>query len=147
MKTNIIILVSLFFMLAPIISGAQNCTGVNYETELSDNKNFKKSLSQSFSIQKGESVFINQTFFQDNEYYISLHGNDGIGPIRLRILSKEDGGNTKNVLFDNASNNYKTSQNLIIKNTVPLVIEISAPNHDTIHHECLGIQIFFSKSI
>lgn len=143
MKIYIVILIAVFLM--PFVSSAQKCVGVSYNYELPENDGFKKSLSQSFTIQKGESILINQTFFENNEYFISLFGNTNIGKIRFRLLSKD--GDENQVLFDNANYNYKLTQNLIIKNTVPLIIEISAPNHDSIHHECLGIQIHFNKHL
>ncbi len=143
MKIYIVILIAVFLM--PFVSSAQKCVGVNYNYELPKSDGFKKSLSQSFTIQKGESILINQTFFENNEYFISLFGNENIGKIRFRLLSKT--GDKNQVLFDNANNNYKLTQNIIIKNTVPLIIEISAPNHDSIHHECLGIQIHFNRNL
>ncbi len=119
---------------------SQSCLGFEKKCINQTEKFQKKSLSKSFSIKKGEIIVINHTFYEDNEYYISILGSDELGDLRLKLLNEKD-----IVLFDNSLLNFKTTQDFIIKNTTPIRIELSAPNYSDLHYECLGIQIFFEK--
>lgn len=125
-------------------SHAQNCSGFEKRCEEAPKYFTKNSLSRSLSVRKGRKLIINQTFFGDREYFVSVCGKKKIGDIHLRIIADDD---NKMVLFDNAANNFKPTQLFVIQNTMKVKIELTAPYYfDNMHAECAGIQIHYHQS-
>ena len=125
-------------------SEAQNCIGFEKRCEEAPKYFTKSSLSRSLSVRKGRKLLINQTFFGNREYFVSVCGKKKIGDIHLRIIADDD---NKMVLFDNAANNFKPTQLFVIQNTMKVKIELTAPYYfDNMHAECAGIQIHYHQS-
>lgn len=148
LKVNIKYLFALSFFLFTLgvttNSEAQNCSGFEKRCEEAPKYFTKSALSRSFSVRKGRKLLINQTFFGDREYFVSVCGKKKIGDIHLRIIADDE---NKMILFDNAANNFKSSQIFVVQNTMKVKIELSAPYYfDNVHSECAGIQIHYHQS-
>lgn len=121
----------------------QNCSGFEKKCESAPSYFTKSSLSRSITLRKARKVVINQTFLGGREYYISICGRKKIGDLHLRLIADDE---NQMVLFDNAANNFKTTQLFVIQNTMKVKIELSAPHYfDDIHAECAGIQIHYHQ--
>ncbi len=137
---NIIFIISLLLTSITQNTFSQKCAGFEKQIQISSDKVLKKSLSKSFAIKEKEVIAINHIFYENNEYFISVKGSKKLGKIRIKLLDEN-----KKVLFDNSLANFKTSQNFIIEKTMPIRIELSAPDYSSIHYECLGIKVYFDK--
>jgi hypothetical protein len=95
-------------------------------------------------MRKARKVVINQTFFGDREYFISVCGRKKLGDIHFRLISDDE---NQTVLYDNAAVNFQPSQLFVIQNTMKIKIELSAPHYfDDYNSECAGVQISYHKS-
>jgi hypothetical protein len=123
---------------------AQSCQ--NYEKRCENAPTYfeKSSLSRSVTMRKARKVVINQTFFGDREYFISVCGRKKLGDIHFRLISDDE---NQTVLYDNAAVNFQPSQLFVIQNTMKIKIELSAPHYfDDYNSECAGVQISYHKS-
>jgi hypothetical protein len=124
------------------VSG-QNCAGYDKKCP-SAPKGFKSStLSRSVSIKKMRKIVINQVFYGDRTYQISVCGKSRLGKIQYRLLSDDE---TRSVLYDNAVDNFKQIKLFEIQSTMKIVIEITAPHYfDEATSECAGVKIYYKS--
>lgn len=123
---------------------SQNCAGYDKKCA-SAPKEFKAStLSRSISIRKMRKVIVNQVFYGDRTYQISVCGKSKLGKIQYRILSDDE---NRSVLYDNAVDNFKPMKFFEIQTTMKIIIEITAPHYfDESTSECAGVKIYYKSS-
>jgi hypothetical protein len=122
---------------------AQNCSG--YEKKCHDAPKGFKSSSQSraFSLRKMKKVTVKQTLFAQREYYLSACGKGKLGKIHLRVLADNP---QRDVLYDNASDNFASEKFFQIESTIPVIIEIFAPHfREERVSECAGLFIAYTN--
>ena len=88
-------------------------------------------------------VTINQVFYGDRTYQISVCGKGRLGKIQYRLLS-DDG--QRSVLYDNAVDNFQPLKLFEIQSTMKIIIEITAPHYfDDETSECAGVKIAYKS--
>jgi hypothetical protein len=120
---------------------AQNCSG--YEKKCHDAPRGYKSSTQSraFSLRKMKKVVVKQTLFGQREYYLSICGKGKLGKIHVRVLADNP---QRDVLYDNASDNFASEKFFQIESTIPVIIEIFAPHfREERVSECAGLFIAY----
>lgn len=123
---------------------AQNCRGFEKRCESAPKYFESSSLSRSISLRKGRKVIINQTFYGEREYFISVCGRNRLGKIHFRLIADDE---QQTILYDNAAENFKESQLFVIQSTMSVKIELSAPHFfDDSNSECAGIQVSYHRS-
>jgi hypothetical protein len=123
---------------------AQNCRGFEKRCDSAPKYFESSTLSRSISIRRARKVIVNQTFYGDREYFISVCGRNRLGKIHFRLISDDE---NQTILYDNAADNFKDSQIFLIQTTMRVKIELSAPHYfDETNSECAGLRIFFNRS-
>lgn len=136
--TMSILLATLFL---PENTFSQNCTDFQKKCQ-SAPRDFKaSSLSRAFSLKKMKKMAIKQTLFAGRQYHIAVCGKGRLGKIHVRVVADNP---ERTVLYDNAADNFNTQKTFQIDNTIPIVIEISAPHffEDKIA-ECAGVSVSY----
>lgn len=120
---------------------AQNCR--DYEKKCpSPPKDYKiSSLSKSFSLRKKQTMYVKMTLYSGRIYFLSVDGKKALGNIHLRIFENNE---ERNILYDNAINNFQKMKSIRVQTTINLVIEVSAPSYfkDRVR-ECSGLLVAY----
>jgi len=115
----------LFLLISPVGLKAQNCSGFEKKCQQAPH-NFKaSSQSRAFSLRKMKKVAIRQTLFANRQYFMSVCGKSKLGEIHIRVLADSP---QREVLFDNAADNFCSQKTFQIETTIAVIIEISAPH-------------------
>ena len=135
-------ILAIIFVNVENVSG-QNCAGYDKKCA-SAPKEFKAStLSRSISLRKMRKVIVNQVFYGDRTYQISVCGKSKLGKIQYRVLSDDE---SRSVLYDNAVDNFKQMKFFEIQSTMKIIIEITAPHYfDESTSECAGVKIYYKS--
>ncbi len=125
-------------------ANSQNCKGFDKKCPSAPKEFKKSSVSRSVAIRKMKKVVINQIFYSDRTYQISVCGKSRLGKIQYRLLSDDE---HRTVLYDNAIDNFKPSKLFEIQSTIKVIVEITAPHYfDESTSECAGVRIFYKLS-
>jgi len=148
MTTNIF-RVALIILISTSISlvepNAQNCRDFERRCKGAPGYFEASSLSRSVTLRKARRVIINQTFYGGTEYFISVCGRDRLGKIHFRLIASDE---SNTILYDNAADDFNQTQLFVIKNTMAVKIELSAPHFfDPNSAECAGIRISYHRSV
>lgn len=143
MKPTRIIIFLLFLSFAWVYSlekaTAQNCSDYQKKCQQAPREFSRNALSRAFSIRKMKKIALKQTFFGGREYYISICGKSKLGKIHFRLLADNT---QRDVLYDNAADNFKNQRLFQIDATLPIIIEVTAPYYfDEKESECAGIVV------
>ena len=129
------------------IGYGQDCTDYHqYHCSYADYTFFYSRQSKSIQFRKGQSSEIQIVAYSGKEYYLAVCGSQKLGKIRFQII--EDNAN-RNVLFDNAENEYIESINFTNEVTRNMIIQLSAAegtakkSRDT---GCAGVVIQIQKT-
>ncbi|TCO08828.1 hypothetical protein [Natronoflexus pectinivorans] len=122
---------------------SQNCRGYERRCDSAPRYFQSSSLSRAVTLRKGRKIVINQTFFGNREYFISVCGHNRLGKIHFRLIADDE---DQTILYDNAADDFKESQLFVILNTMAVKVEISAPHYfDDRGSECAGVRIFYNQ--
>lgn len=123
---------------------AQSCRGYDKRCESAPKHFEASSLTRSITVRKARKTVINQVFYGDREYFVSVCGHRRLGKIHFRLISDDE---DQMVLYDNAVDNFKETQLFVIQNTMKIKLELSAPHYfDDRNAECAGVQIHYHRS-
>jgi hypothetical protein len=138
-----LVLLSIISLTVFQTSFGQSCRGFESKCGSAPKYFTSSSLSRAIAMRKARKVIVNQTFYGDREYFVSVCGKSKLGKIHFRLIT-EDGNET--VLYDNAIENFRESQLFVIQNTMNVKIELSAPHYfDDENSECAAILISYNK--
>jgi hypothetical protein len=147
MKTIIITGFVSLLCLFPISSGAQDCTDYHqYHCLYSDYTFFYSKQSKSALFKQGQTSEIKIIAYSGEDYYIAVCAHRKFGDVHFRIL--EDNAK-KQIIYDNASDNYSESITFSNDVTRNLIIEVSVPeidNSSSSDRRCVGVVIQFRKT-
>jgi hypothetical protein len=147
MKSIIRIVFIISNLLASLMSYSQDCSDYHqYHCLYADYTFFYSKQSKSTLFKPGQSSEIRIVAYSGEDYYIAVCAHRKFGNIHYRIL--EDNAH-KNVIYDNAADNY--SESIIFSNdrTRNLIIEVSVPlesESNTTDRRCVGVVIEFRKT-
>lgn len=121
----------------------QNCKGFQKRCS-SPPKNFKSSsLSRSVTMRKMRKIVVNQIFYGDRTYHISVCGKNKLGKIHYRLIADDE---QRSILYDNAIDNFKPDNVFEIQSTMKVIIELTAPHYfEDGSAECAGISVSYKK--
>jgi len=147
MKNNILIFFISFLVFSPVVVTAQDCTDYHqYHCLYADYTFFYSKQSKSALFKQGQSSEIKIIAYSGEDYYIAVCAHRKFGDIRFRILEDNPG---RNVIYDNASDNYSESITFTNDNTRNLIIEVSVPEGEdatSSDRRCVGVVIQFRKT-
>lgn len=151
MKKIATILILLFSISTVLFS--QNCN--NYHKKFTsdcrgagDKEWIYYSQSKSALVEKDRAVTLRVIFYGDNEYSLSLCTVSNLYPIHFKLIDVE----TKEVLFDNSTDDYINIVQFGVENTKSMDIEITAIGKldldETIESRigCLGVLIMWRNA-
>jgi hypothetical protein len=131
----------------PVFLSGQDCTDYHqYHCLYADYTFFYSRQSKSALFRPGQTSEMKIVAYSGEDYYVAVCAHRKFGNIHLRLL--EDNEN-KDVIYDNAQDNYSefvTFSNEVTRN---LIIEISVPmgdDKDANERRCLGVVIQFRKT-
>src|SRR5690606_4866660 len=78
---------------------AQSCRGYEKRCDSAPKHFEASSLSRSITMRKARKTVINQTFYGNREYFISVCGKKRLGNIHFRLIADDE---SQTVLYDNA---------------------------------------------
>jgi hypothetical protein len=123
---------------------AQSCRGYDKKCDSAPKHFEASSLSRSITMRKARKTVINQTFYGNREYFISVCGKKRLGKIHFRLIADDE---SQTVLYDNAIENFLETQLFVIQNTMKVKIELSAPHYfDDQNAECAGVQVYYNRN-
>lgn len=141
-----IIVNSILLIILSTISYGQDCTDFHqYHCSYADYTFFYSRQSKSIQFRKGQSSEIQIITYGGKEYYLAVCGSQKLGKIRFQII--EDNAN-RNVLFDNAENDYIESINFTNEVTRNMIIQLSAAEgtaRESKDTGCAGVVIQIQK--
>jgi len=141
-KAILLTLLSMVFTLQS--SNAQSCRGFEKKCQSAPKYFEASSLSRSITMRKARKTIINQTFYGNREYFISVCGKRNLGKIHFRLIADDE---SQSVLYDNAIENFMPTQLFVIQNTMKVKIEITAPHYfDDMNSACAGVQVYYNRS-
>lgn len=143
MKPTRIIIFLLFLSFTWMFSlekvSAQNCSDYQKKCQQAPRDFSRSALSRAFSIRKMKKIALKQTLFGGREYFVSICGRPKLGKIHFRLLADNA---QRDVLYDNAADNFKNQRLFQIDATLPVIIEVTAPYFfDEKESECAGIVV------
>lgn len=102
--------------------------------------------SKSALFRRGQSSEIEIVAYAGEEYYVAVCAHRKFGNIRFRILEDNE---KRNVVYDNATDDYRESISFSNALTRNLIIEVSVPDKegsDPSERRCVGVVIEYRKS-
>ena len=147
MKYRQYILFTLFSLIAPVFLSAQDCTDYHqYHCLYADYTFFYSKQSKSALFRPGQVSELKVIAYSDEDYYISVCAHRKFGDVHFRIIEDNVG---RNVIYDNATDNYSESITFTNEVTRNLIIEVSVPEGDdktSGDRRCVGVVIQFRKT-
>ena len=84
-------------------------------------------------LSEGETAELYKTFYSGQEYRIAICGAEELPPVHFQVLDAE-----KNVLYDNANNNYSDTWDFKLEASQQLMISIQVETSDELSDEILS---------
>ncbi len=147
MKNTLYLILYTTLLLSPFVSFSQDCTDYHqYHCIYADYSFFYSRQSKSALFKRGQTSELKIVAYNGEDYYIAVCAHRKFGDIHLRIL--EDNA-SKNVIYDNADDEYNES--IIFSNEITrnLIVEVTVPEdgkEDTNDRRCVGVVIQFRKT-
>ncbi len=125
---------------------AQNCTEYHqYHCIYADYTYFYSKQSKSALFRKGQTSELKIVAYGGEDYYVAVCAHRKFGNIQFRIMEDND---KRNLIYDNAADNY--SESISFSNTLTrnLIIEVSVPDDgkDLTDRRCVGVVIEYRKT-
>jgi hypothetical protein len=147
MKNLLFTIILIPFVSIAFDAAAQDCTDYHqYHCIYGDYTFFYSRQSKSALFRKGQSSELKVIAYGGEDYYVSVCAHRKFGNIQLRILEDNE---QRNLIYDNAKDNYSESitfSNAITRN---LIIEVTVPEgdgRDLSDRRCVGVVIEFRKT-
>ncbi len=126
---------------------AQDCTEYHqYHCLYGDYTYFYSRQSKSALFRKGQSSELKIVAYGGEDYYVAVCAHRKFGNIQFRILEDND---KRNLIYDNASDNYNESISFSNTLTRNLIVEVTVPDEDgkdPSERRCVGVVIEYRKT-
>lgn len=90
---------------------------------------------------QGQTAEIKITFSSEHKYRLLIKGHEALGNIQFKVYDQTK----KQLIYDNANKDYKSTWDFNLTNTQPLIIEIIVPPttniNDLKHSGCVSVII------
>ena len=120
-------------LLAPLTSNAQCKTFSKKVCKLELLPYVHDGIYNATVLSEGETVELYKTFYSGQEYRIAVCGAEELPPVHFQVLDAE-----KNVLYDNANNNYSDTWDFKLEASQQLMISIQVETSDELSDEILS---------
>jgi len=127
---------------------AQDCTDYHeFHCLFGDYTFFYSKQSKSMLMRPGQKAELKIVAYGGEDYFVSVCATKKFGKLRFKIIEDTP---EKNILYDNAENNYEESVIFSNETTKNLIIEVSVPEASSDkkakEYRCVGVVIMFRKT-
>ena len=147
MKEILYIILFISFSCITNYSVAQDCTEYHqYHCLYADYTYFYSKQSKSALFRKGQTSELKIVAYGGEDYYVAVCAHRTFGDIQFRILEDND---KRNLIYDNATDDFKESISFSNSLTRNLIIEVSVPDEDgkdPSDRRCVGVVIEYRKT-
>lgn len=147
MKKQAIYLIFSILLTGNLAVFSQDCTDFHeFNCTFADWTYFYSRQSKSALFQRGQTSQLKFIAYGGEDYFVSVCTHRKFAPLHFRVY--EDNEN-KDVLYDNASEDFINTVNFSNNRTRKLVIEVTVPENkseDPNEKKCVGVLIQFKKS-
>ena len=147
MKRLTVFLLLLFTFLGFNIIDAQDCSDFHeFNCTFADWTYFYSRQSKSALFQRGQTSQLKFIAYGGEDYFISVCTHRKFAPLHFKIYEDNE---EKDLLYDNASEEYINTVNFSNNRTRKLIIEVTVPENkeaDPAEKKCVGVLIQFKKT-
>lgn len=147
MMKNIKLIIFAVILLSTNLSFGQDCSDFHeFNCTFADWTYFYSRQSKSALFQKGQKSELRFIAYGNEDYFVSVCTHRKFAPIHFRIFEDND---TKDLLYDNASEEYINTVSFSNNRTRKLIIEVKVPETaeaSDSEKKCVGVLIQFKKA-
>jgi hypothetical protein len=140
---NTVIALLLMFALQ---TNAQDCNDYHeFNCTFADWTYFYSRQSKSALFQKGQTSELRFIAYGGEDYFVSVCTHRKFAPLHFKIYEDNE---TRDMLYDNSSEEYINTVSFSNNRTRKLIIEVSVPKQgeETLEKRCVGVLIQFKKA-
>lgn len=146
MKKLLLVFLSLFLFLTPRVT-SQDCTEYHeFNCTFADWTYFYSRQSKSALFKRGQISELRFIAYGGEDYFVSVCTHRKFAPVHFKVYEDNE---EKDLLYDNASEQYINTVSFSNNRTRKLIIEVSIPvnsEEDPNEKRCVGVLIQFKKT-